>query len=413
MGTENVRDGYVSKLIQYGFFILSLSVASFVVKINVHQYLEGSTYMSDSKKPMTKNDLPTVTICLWASRKLEYGTDFKIQAIQNYKNRSENTTLLDLKVGRNDFVFRQKGTTYLRQLTVVQNAAIAIRSCIAMDLMVQEEIKWLEDAGGGIRHQLTSFMISLSEKIAPKDVTKSVLYFTTKQNSYGAVYHRWFDGETDSLEMEKGGYQFVKINKIARYQYLKNTCNEMSFYECVGSRLNTSRKCQEKDQQCTPFSLPNLKSLTDYPICQTEQVLTTCKDYSEVAHSECLNKKTCIVQEYSFEIDPLWSVKEGNDKLLQEALRRFLTDRLVDTFVKDLGNKYIIWVNIASPKSARGKFTKRVEIDVHKEYWALTVISLIGNIGGQLGLCVGFSFTGFVAWMLGSFPDAWDKMRSI
>ena len=74
--------------------------------------------------------------------------------------------------------------------------------------------------------------------------------------------------------------------------------------------------------------------------------------------------------------------------MLEAALRGFLTDRLVDTFVKDLGNKYTIWANIASPKSARGKFTKRVEIDVHKEYWALTEISLIGNIGGQLGLCV-------------------------
>ena len=38
MGTENVGDVHVSKLIQYGFFLLSLSAASFVVKINVDQY---------------------------------------------------------------------------------------------------------------------------------------------------------------------------------------------------------------------------------------------------------------------------------------------------------------------------------------------------------------------------------------
>ena len=85
----------------------------------------------------------------------------------------------------------------------------------------------------------------------------------------------------------------------------------------------------------------------------------------------------------------------------------------MDTLLKDLSEKYMIWVNIASPKSARGKYTKRLEVDVHKEYWALTEISLIGNIGGQLGLCVGFSFTGFVAWMLGLFPDIMYKLATL
>ena len=128
---------------------------------------------------------------------------------------------------------------------------------------------------------------------------------------------------------------------------------------------------------------------------------------------ECLDQKPCAIQEYSVEVDPLWSVNERNKDLTEALLRGFLNDKVVNTLVNDLSNKYMIWTNIASQRSTKGKYTKRIQKDVHKEHWALTEISLIGNIGGQLGLCIGFSFTGFIGWMLGLFPDVRDKIWSI
>ena len=412
---QSHRAASAIKLVQYIFFIMSLGAGGYVVKSIVDQYLEGSTYFSDSKQNLTREDLPTATICIWASRNLSYGSDFTIQTIQNYhRSRSENTTLLDLREGKNEYVFRQEGMTFLRELKVAQNAAFSTRSCIAMDLSIPNDIIWIEtDVGKGIRYQLATFMVSFSDNIANEEITKAVLYFTTQENSYGAVHYRWQDGEVQPIEMQRGGYQSLKIYKIERYEYLKNTCQETSFYECIGSKLGSSERCRENGRQCTPFSIPNQETLKDYPICENEQVISTCKEHRQTVHLECLNQKPCTIQEYSVEVDPLWSVNEGNKNLTETVLRGFLNDRVVNTVVEDLSNKYMIWANIESPRSTKGKYTKRVQKVVHKEYWALTEISLIGNIGGQLGLCVGFSFTGFIAWMLGLFPDVSSKIKSL
>ena len=84
----------------------------------------------------------------------------QIQAIENYAWGSNNTSLLDLKVGRNDYVFKQRNTVVLRQLEVVQNAAVSKRSCIAMNVMIDDELEWVDmDARNGIRYQLETLMV--------------------------------------------------------------------------------------------------------------------------------------------------------------------------------------------------------------------------------------------------------------
>ena len=164
---QNHRAASAIRLVQYIFFIVSLGAGGYVVKSVVDQYLEGSTYFSDSKQNLTREDLPTATICIWASRNLSYGSDFTIQTIQNYhRSGSDNTTILDLREGKNEYVFRQEGMTFLRELKVAQNAAFSKRSCIAMDLSIPNEIVWIEtNVGKGIRYQLATFMVSFGDNI--------------------------------------------------------------------------------------------------------------------------------------------------------------------------------------------------------------------------------------------------------
>ena len=45
-----------------------------------------------------------------------------------------------------------------------------------------------------------------------------------------------------------------------------------------------------------------------------------------------------------------------------------------------------------------------VQKEVHMEYLTWTGISMVGNIGGQLGLWIGFSFTSLVAVALNMLP---------
>ena len=37
---------------------------------------------------------------------------------------------------------------------------------------------------------------------------------------------------------------------------------------------------------------------------------------------------------------------------------------------------------------------------VHEEYLVYDLITMIGSVGGTLGMCIGFSFTGMISWIL-------------
>ena len=43
---------------------------------------------------------------------------------------------------------------------------------------------------------------------------------------------------------------------------------------------------------------------------------------------------------------------------------------------------------------------KQSSVTVYKEYVIYDAISMIGSVGGTLGMCIGFSFTGVIAYMI-------------
>ena len=100
----------------------------------------------------------------------------------------------------------------------------------------------------------------------------------------------------------------------------------------------------------------------------------------------------------------LYSTVAGKVDETDKMMRDFLNDRVVDDLIINQDKKYMFWISFSPSDSTRGKYTKQVQIEVSKEYKTLTAISLVGNIGGQLGLFVGFSCTGFIAWMLNLVP---------
>ena len=71
-------------------------------------------------------------------------------------------------------------------------------------------------------------------------------------------------------------------------------------------------------------------------------------------------------------------------------------------------HKYMMFlIYLSHPQSTRGSYRSQFQKEVQTERLVWSEISIIGNIGGYMGLCVGFSFTGFLAWLLGLFPKVW------
>ena len=142
--------------------------------------------------------------------------------------------------------------------------------------------------------------------------------------------------------------------------------------------------------------------MEDLPICQSPEKQKECDGFRKIALDQCMEQKPCIVQEYVEKLDPLWSGYDKNSS--NNLLRLYLKPSVVDTILQNQDNKYMVWPAFTPRRTKRGKYSRYFSIDVHKEFLAVTGTSLVGNVGGQLGLFVGFSFTGFISWMFDLFP---------
>ena len=59
----------------------------------------------------------------------------------------------------------------------------------------------------------------------------------------------------------------------------------------------------------------------------------------------------------------------------------------------------------------RGNRGIGLKVDIYKEYLLWTVSSLIGNIGGVLGMTIGFSFFGYIGILLNQIPKFWKFLK--
>ena len=118
-------NGLTTVILLKGCFLsLFLLASSFFVKSIMKEYLEGTKYFSTIQKPLSKDDLPTITICILSSRKLVYNADFELYTVDNYHYcRSKNGTTKMLDEGKNEYIFLENQNTYLRQLYTLDAAS--------------------------------------------------------------------------------------------------------------------------------------------------------------------------------------------------------------------------------------------------------------------------------------------------
>ena len=110
--------------------------------------------------------------------------------------------------------------------------------------------------------------------------------------------------------------------------------------------------------------------------------------------------KPCYVQEYATEKLVQWS--STDPQATERILKYLLRDSIAQELMDGIDKKIIFKLLLLDPEWMRGEYTDGLQVEVHKEYRALTEISLIANIGGYLGLFVGFSCNGFIygVWKL-------------
>ena len=69
-------------VLEYAAYITFLIVSCVFVKSIIQEYLQGSTYFSQYKESVSKDDLPTATVCILANKKLIYEQDFWVRTME-------------------------------------------------------------------------------------------------------------------------------------------------------------------------------------------------------------------------------------------------------------------------------------------------------------------------------------------
>ena len=243
--------------------------------------------------------------------------------------------------------------------------------------------------------------IQISEKVKNSGQQEVTLYITSERNSFGAVLNGWYDGKVNPILLPRGGLASIQLTGMKRFEYLEKTSKNSSFYECLGEKLMTHKECQNNGVPCTLYSFPNYKP----PLCPQKIMNEACKNRSNIlsAMNKCLSQTPCITEEYEFSKYKDWSAEDTSHS--RRILQKLLNDsNLVDRLMVKYENKFVFILEFARPRWSNGPYAIEVQKQIHKEYLAWTVTSMIGNVGGQLGLWLGFSFTGFLAGTFNVFP---------
>lgn len=100
------------------------------------------------------------------------------------------------------------------------------------------------------------------------------VYFTSKQNAYGALAKQWFEGDIRQLTLKPNSEAAVAV-KVARSSSLEmeGYCNKTSsFYQCLSTKFD---KMSIEDSNCSRWcghmSLPKMENQTVLPDCQTQE----------------------------------------------------------------------------------------------------------------------------------------------
>ena len=158
-------------------------------------------------------------------------------------------------------------------------------------------------------------------------------------------------------------------------------CSHDSYYECLTKRLAEmyhkpkalvpANQCMP-EKPCGPFSLPLNQS--EFPVCanETERLCSESLVHQLEKDQHLYCKKSCNVKEYTV---------KGYWHELQSHQFKFKCQFSLPTVSKELRSK---------------KPVKTVK----NQYLIVTAIALIGNVGGTLGLFVGYSFFTNFEWLV-------------
>ena len=87
-----------------------------------------------------------------------------------------------------------------------------------------------------------------------------------------------------------------------------------------------------------------------------------------------------------------------------------LPEKAMDTLFSNVTQALMFHATFDTAASSIGEEGHGIKVNVFTERPEWNIITFIGNIGGQMGLLVGFSFLGSIGWMLDMGQRIWQRV---
>ena len=343
-------------------FCLLACAALFMVKV-LEEFLNGNTGYATSKESLSQTDIPTVMFCHSrndASRNIAYEKDLYITFVIRRRPDYKSVKLV---------LNRKVETLYGLNISLTRLEGY-FHFCYKITSL------WNGEEPIGVQGLSVFLSFYFINQAYPKE---AVFAFTSEENSYGMLYNRWFDGLVDGpITLNFGQSSSIEIVEVIEYSNLDtqfySTCSQDSYYHCLVKRFskldfNLIKNTTTYNGVGCPFRnicLPNSLPEDQIPLCDN------------VVDLNCYHK---VLQE-------LKSTQQENCKKLCLA-KEFKT--MSRTSTSGIGNGYSLRLNFGTPKCTIDTRSDMPFKTVKREYWIMSWLSLIGNVGGTLGMFVGFS----------------------
>ena len=424
------------KLFEVILYFGLLTGAVFFVKETFEEFSNGATSYTTTQSSLSLSDLPTLILC-WGTK---------------YKNKSDSYEMNpDYEYRRNVYGknisidFRTYGKKE-NTVTLLENRKVQALNGLTIHLSELHMNKDYEcdlsvsKTAGNFRdwqcYKITSehtethdtfdaqkFFVTLAVKFKSElfeymSTAIKGLHFLmmSEANAYGlAAGKKFFDGFVPNDICKADIFQhyggLIKITEVSEYLNIPATCSLDSYYQCLAKHFTNTNfdsfsdkffnqtRCIFKEL-CTPFSLPFEREI---PLCKNEG--------DRICYQEALDdlmmkvkmncKKLCLVKDFKYQLNQGWQAKHLSDKYGGTHVKwnKWIAENW-DWTEYDPQHAYIMEYSFeqelsnAAALQRRNHRSEEPHKNVYREYWIMSGMSLIGIVGGMMGLFIGFSFLG-------------------
>ena len=352
---------------------LMIVFVSFYLQDQMSDFIMKRTTMSTRFETPKQIEFPTITICMQEgmkqSVKEKYGLDQNQHILHNYFGKTDNPYYVGYPNMSLSEIFYELSYILGRDFTMKLSHSLAAQQYLkvglnsinfmngTLDMYIIKSINtyyygtcykiqpmqsdvWFKSRAFSITIQL------LTKNISTKDIPKGFqLYFTSNDTWHGVITDTWRRFNPSMIDIEFGGNQLRLSLKTISKQFKKGTLNSTLCFNQLFSNHFLS---------CTPMC--DLLSYNTIPAC------TTAKDQTCISDQEWKVRQNCLDHKNIVNFDPI--IRQG---------------RSVPKDTASLEINFGSWDREAME-----------EIDV------ISLSSLIGSVGGSLGMFFGFSISGYL-----------------